>query len=37
MSEYRKIRYLVVTGEGREGGGFFWYAGTETGYARVGR
>ena len=34
--EERKSQSLVVTGEGREGDGFYWYAGTETGDSQVG-
>ena len=34
--EERKSRSLEVTGEGREGDGFFRYAGTDKGEAWVG-
>ena len=34
--EERKSQFLVVTVEIRKSGGFFWYAGTEMGDARVG-
>ena len=35
--EERKIWDLVVTVEGREGNGVFWYTGTEIGDDWVGR
>ena len=34
--EERNSRALVVTGEGREGDGFYWYAGKDTGDAQAG-